>query len=256
MATKKTVKANKAVKAKKVVAKKGPAAKKPVASKSTAATQKPATTKRPTAKKKAAPKKRPAAKPSRRAAVDSALKLAGVGSEAVMKATGKAWEQWLAILDKAGAVKMPHKQIAQLLDSKFAVPGWWAQMLALGYEQARGLRQAYQKADGFAATASKTMNASLDRLYDAWHDSRLREFWLPGAPLDVRRSTDGKSMRITWTLGNSNVDVNFYAKGADKSSVHVEHSKLSDAETVAAQKAYWQEGLERLRTWLEAGRKK
>ena len=84
--------------------------------------------------------------------------------------------------------------------------------------------------------------------------SRLREFWLPGAPLDVRRSTDGKSMRITWTLGNSSVDVNFYEKGPAKSMVQVQHTKLSDAEAVAAQKAYWSEGLERLRAWLEGPR--
>jgi len=183
------------------------------------------------------------------------MKLAGVGSDAVMKATGKAWEEWLKVLDQAGAVKMPHKAIAEMVYKKYGVPGWWAQMVTVGYEQARGMRAVYEKADGFAANASKTIAANLERVYDAWHDPRLREFWLPGAPLEVRRSTDGKSMRITWTLGDSSVDVGFFSKGADKSMVQVEHSKLSDAQAVAAQKAYWSEGLERLRTWLEAGRK-
>jgi len=182
------------------------------------------------------------------------VRLAGVGSDAVMRATGKAWEEWLKVLDKAGAVKMPHKAIAEMVYDRFGIPGWWAQMVTVGYEQARGLRSMYEKADGFAANASKTFQANLERLYGAWHDPRLREVWLPGAPLDVRKSSDGKSMRITWTLGNSSVEVNFYAKGPEKSMVQVQHSKLSDAEAVAAQKAYWSSGLERLKGWLETGR--
>ena len=216
-----------------------PAAKKP-------ATRKPAA-KRTTAKKK--PARRAAPKPAM-----EAMPLAGIGSDAVLKATGKAWGDWLKLLDRAGAVKMPHKDIATLVYDKFGVPGWWAQMVTVGYEQARGLRSLNQKADGFVANASKTYATNLERLYTAWHDPRLREFWLPGAPLEVRRSTDGKSMRVTWTLGNSSVDVNFYAKGPAKSMVQVQHTKLSDAEAVAAQKAYWTEGLERLRAWLEGPR--
>lgn len=216
-----------------------------------------AAAKRPAARKPAP--RRASAKAAPRARIRprseaGALRLAGVGSEAVIKATGKAWEDWLEVLDKAGAVKMPHKRIAAMVDEKFGVPGWWSQMVTVGYEQARGLRAVHQKLDGFSASASKTFRASLGRLYGAWNDPALRETWLPGAPLQVRRSTDGKSMRITWTLGNSSVDVHFYAKGPDKSMVQVEHSKLPDAEAVAAQKAFWTEGLERLNAWLLAVR--
>lgn len=214
--------------------------------------------------KKAVPKKAPPKKAVAKKAAPGklaiprtpaeAMKLAGVGSEAVLKATGKAWEDWLKVLDKAGAVTMPHKQIAKLLDEKFGVPGWWSQMVTVGYEQARGLRAVHQKVDGFSASASKTFQANLDRLFTAWSDPALRAVWLPGAPLQVRKASDGKSMRITWTLGNSNVDVGFFSKGADKTVVQVEHSKLSDAEAVAAQKAYWAAGLDRLNAWLAAAR--
>jgi hypothetical protein len=228
------------------------ATKKPAVKKKAGA-RKPAV-KRAAAKKaaprKAAPKKAVAAK----RATEDMMKLAGVGSEAVMKATGKAWEDWLKVLDKAGAVRMPHKQIAGMLDEKFGVPGWWSQMVAVGYEQARGLRAVHQKIDGFSATTQKTFQANLERLYSAWNDPQLREVWLPGAPLQVRKSTDGKAMRITWTLGNSNVDVDFFSRGPDKTIVQIEHSKLSGAEAVAAQKAYWSSGLERLNAWLAAAR--
>ena len=78
---------------------------------------------------------------SRRAAAPKTLKLAGVGNDAVMKATGRPWDEWLKVLDRAGAKKMPHKEIALMLSRKFLVAGWWCQMVSVGYEQARGLRK-------------------------------------------------------------------------------------------------------------------
>jgi hypothetical protein len=71
-------------------------------------------------------------------------KTAGISSAAVKKATGKDWKQWFTLLDKAGARKMPHKDIACLVYEKHQVSGWWAQMVTVGYEQARGLRQKHQ----------------------------------------------------------------------------------------------------------------
>jgi len=68
-------------------------------------------------------------------------KVAGIGASAVRKATGKDWQQWFTLLDKAGAAKMPHKDIACLLYQKHKLPGWWAQMVTVGYEQARGMRE-------------------------------------------------------------------------------------------------------------------
>ena len=137
-----------------------------------------------------------------------------------------------------------------MVAGKFGVPGWWSQMVTVGYEQARGLRELHQNAQGFSANASKTFQANLERLYEAWNNPQLRQMWIPGAPLEVTRSTDGKSMRMKWTLGNSHVDVNFTSKGPDKSTVQIEHSKLSDEAAVAAQQEFWTQGLERLNNWL------
>lgn len=243
-----------------------PAARKPATKKAVAgrAIAKKATARKPAARRPAT--KRPAAsepaakKPARRKSSakgvlartsGEALRLAGVGSDAVARATGKAWDQWLAILDKAGAVAMPHKAIASLLAEKFGVPPWWSQMVSVGYEQARGLREAHQKPDGFAASASRTVQASLDRLYGAWADPKLRSLWMGEAPVTVRRSTDGKSMRITWGAGDSRVDVNFYAAGAGKSRVQVEHGRLGDSGDAREKKAFWSTALDRLKAMLE-----
>ncbi len=216
------------------------------------------TTRRPVVRKPAVRKalaRRPKASPPTRAAkatlAAKGLRLAGVGSEAVMRATGRAWDEWLKVLDRAGAKAMPHKEIALMLSRKFAVPDWWSQMVTVGYEQARSLRAVNQRTSGFAANASKTVGASVARLYDAWNDPALRSRWLLDAPVEVRRCTDGKSMRMKWTVGDSSIDVGFFAKGAGRSVVQVEHGKLKSATDVLTQKAFWKDALERLRALLE-----
>ena len=212
------------------------------------ASRRPAKVRKPPVRKALA--RRPKASPPTRAAKASlaakGLRFAGVGSDAVRRATGRAWDEWLKVLDRAGAKTMPHKEIALMLSRKFAVPDWWSQMVTVGYEQARGLRAVNQKADGFAASASKTVGAAVDRLYEAWNDPAVRSRWLIDAPVEVRRSTDGKSMRMTWTVDDSRVNVGFYAKGAGKSTVQVDHGKLKSTAEVLKQKAFWKDALERL----------
>jgi uncharacterized protein YndB with AHSA1/START domain len=190
----------------------------------------------------------------RKVKAEAEVRLAGVGAEAVLRATGRAWNEWLTVLDRAGAQGLPHKDIAQLLSRKFGVPDWWSQMVTVGYEQARGLRAPGQRTDGYAANASRTVDASLARLYDAWSDEATRSRWLMDAPVEVRRSTDGRSMRLTWTPGDSRVDVTFAAKGPGKSQVAVGHGKLASARAAKTQKAYWTAALARLKSLLEAKR--
>jgi uncharacterized protein YndB with AHSA1/START domain len=225
-------------------------ARKPAARK---ASRRPAKVRKPAVRKALA--RRPKASPPTRAAKASlaakGLRLAGVGSEAVARATGRAWDEWLKVLDRAGAKTMPHKEIALMLSRKFAVPDWWSQMVTVGYEQARGLRAVNQRASGFAANASKTVGTAVDRLYDAWNDPAVRSRWLLDAPVEVRRSTDGKSMRMSWTVGDSSIDVGFFAKGAGKSVVQVEHAKLKSTADVLRQKEFWKDALDRLKALLE-----
>lgn len=202
------------------------------------------------AKKAPAPRKA-AKKTVAKRATSRPLELAGVGTDAVAKATGKAWDRWLALLDAAGAAKMPHKAIAKLLSERFGVPGWWSQMIAVGYEQARGLREPNQKADGFAANASRTVAAGLDRLYGAWTDPSLRALWLGTVPVEIRRATDGKSIRLAWKGGESTVEVHFVRKAPGRSQVAVQHGRLSSRAAFERQKSFWGGALDRLKALLE-----
>jgi uncharacterized protein YndB with AHSA1/START domain len=177
-------------------------------------------------------------------------KLNGISSVAVKKATGKTWREWCTLLDKAGAKKKSHKEIAELLSARNKVAAWWAQMVAVGYEQSRGLRAKHQKPAGFEVSVTRTIAAPVARAFEAWKDAALREQWLPRTPLTVRKSTPHKSIRITWTDGTS-VGVNFWPKGALKCQVVPQHSKLPDADSAERMKDFWTEKLEALRSYLE-----
>lgn len=201
--------------------------------------------------RRALAKAKPRVAPGDRRATAKNQRLAGVGAEAVLRATGKDWDQWLAVLDRAGAKKMTHKEIALLLSRKCNVPDWWSQMVTVGYEQARGLRDVYQHADGYAANTSRTFEISVEKLFDAWSDPRVRSRWMAKAPVEVRRAVEPKSIRMAWKSGGSRVEVNFFAKGTGRSQVQVEHAKLPSTTAVARQKTYWAAALARLKALLE-----
>jgi hypothetical protein len=172
--------------------------------------------------------------------------------EAVKAKTGKVWADWFRILDKAGAKKWAHKEIALYLYEKQKLSGWWAQMVSVGYERERGIRQKFQKCDGqFSASGSRTLAVPLAKAYAAWTDERLREGWLPGAKMEITTATPGKYVRAKWN-GDTRLSVGFYAKGAGKTQVAVDHSKLANSKECARMKSYWFAALNRLQGILEA----
>jgi uncharacterized protein YndB with AHSA1/START domain len=183
------------------------------------------------------------------ASAKATRKSATISDESVRAKTGKTWSQWFAILDEAGCAGMNHKEIVAILDQQHQVDGWWRQMVTVTYEQARGLRDKHQKPDGYSISGSRVINAPIAALFKAWNDTRTRRRWLD-AELVIRRSTENKSLRITWADGKTNVTVNLYEKGAAKSQVAVQHEKLASASEAARMKAYWAEALDRLKKIL------
>ena len=174
-----------------------------------------------------------------------------ISSDAVKAKTGKSWTQWFALLDKARAQSMSHKDIVSVLANKYGLPAWWRQMVAVGYEQAKGLRAKHEKPDGFEISRAKTINAPVDDVYEAWGNARRRAQWLPGVKLTIRKATENKNLRVTWGDG-SNLEVSLHAKGATKTQIAVQHGRLENSRTATKQKAFWGEAFDRLAELLES----
>lgn len=174
-----------------------------------------------------------------------------MSDEAVTAKTGKNWKEWFAILDKAGARKMAHGEIAELLASKHGVPPWWTQMVTVTYEQAKGLREKHQRPEGYQISVSRTVAKPLSTIYRSFANEKTRNSWLEEDGLVVRKATTNKSMRVTWNDGKTNLEINFYEKDPKKSQVVVQHNKLPDAKAATRMKTYWANALDRLRDKLE-----
>jgi hypothetical protein len=171
--------------------------------------------------------------------------------EAVKAKTGKVWAEWFAILDKAGAKKMPHAEIVAYLTDEHEVPSWWRQMVAVAYEHERGLRKKFQNCAGeFSANSSRTFAAPVTSIYDAWTNQKLRQRWLPDAQMEITTATPGKSIRAKWNE-DTRLSVYFYGSGPRKSRVAVDHMKLANSRESLKMKSYWSDALNRLRETLE-----
>ena len=171
--------------------------------------------------------------------------VAGYADDVVSKRTGRTWREWVDVLDATGAADRPHREIAKMVHDTNDVSGWWAQMVTVGYERIKGLREIGQRRGGsWDANKSKTVAVPVSTLYRAFVDPALRERWLPGVDWSVRTATDDRSIRIDWE-GGGRVSFWFVDKG-EKSSVQVQHGGHASKAASERAKTYWGERLEAL----------
>jgi len=171
-------------------------------------------------------------------------KLAGTSDASLKAATGCTWERWVKTLDKAGAANMSHREIAKVV-AFFKTPSWWTQTVTVGYERIRGLRERGQQRGGaYQTTKSRTVNVPLSRLFAAFTDQRTRARWLD-ADATIKSVSPHKRIRLVWDDGTAAI-AGFYAKGAGKSMVAVEHTKLPSKAAAESMKKKWGESLDRL----------
>lgn len=202
--------------------------------------------------------KQPAAKtiakrPARSATKRAPVKRQGrIGEKAVLAKTGQGWDAWFRLLDAAGASQLSHAEIARWLHDKQGLSGWWSQMVANSFEQARGLRAKGQSPDGYKVSASKTLAAPLARVYACWKSPARRRPWLGPAELEIATARAKKSLRIVWDGGPTRVDVNFYEKNANKIQVVVQHRRLPNASQASQMQAWWKKALLRLSQHIHA----
>jgi uncharacterized protein YndB with AHSA1/START domain len=139
---------------------------------------------------------------------------------------------------------MPHREIAQFVSS-LGTPSWWTQMVTVGYERIRGLREKGQRRDGlYEAGKSRTFNVPIETLYDAFANARTRRRWLE-VKVTVRTAAQNKRIRLTWD-DDTLVELNFTSKASARSVVALVHQKLPNKSTADAMKKTWTQHLDRL----------
>lgn len=160
-----------------------------------------------------------------------------ITDEAVHARTGKRWAEWFELLDAEGAAELSHKQIVALLKNSTTLSAWWQQMVTVSYEQARGLRDKHEMADGYSISVTKTLTADVSCVYAHWKNSRRRMHWLT-EKFRITAAREHTALRILWNDG-SRVTVDFAVTANGRCRVSVQHGKLPDSASAERMKAYW-----------------
>ena len=171
--------------------------------------------------------------------------------ESIRRRTGRGWEEWFEMLDDWG------RRTARTARPPAGSPSNKTSTRWLG--TSRRSRPATsapadvvgEKDDGFVITASRTVAAPVEALFDAFVDERLRERWLPDGDLRERTATKPRSARFDWGDRGTRVNVTFLAKGEARSTAALEHRRLADASEAQRMKTYWRERLAALKDALD-----
>jgi hypothetical protein len=197
---------------------------------------------------KAQPKAKAKARP--KAKTEGEWPPTSISDEKVKAATGRNWMGWFVILNLMEATSIPHKEVARRLKEKHGAPSWWAQMIAVEYERARGGRKKNERAGGtYAVNVTKVMPVSLSKLFAAATNAKTRKDWFPPGAFEETSKTKDKYWRGKWKSG-CKLEFGFTAKGDGKAQIALEIGKLPSPVEVEQERAAWKKAMEKLQSLL------
>lgn len=195
-------------------------------------------------------------------------KIARIGkvtSASVFKCTGKNWEQWIGILDEAGAQDWPHREITMLLKNKHKLSPWWQQGVALAYELHHGKRVEGRNLRGeYSTVATKTLPLSSRKAWNlitsekgmrAWLQPFSPFPWKPGQGFEVdggifgeiRTLKPGVRARLTWQEAHwekpSVVQIHLVPRKGEKCMMVIQHERIPSAGLKEKLRVQWKKAL-------------
>jgi uncharacterized protein YndB with AHSA1/START domain len=174
------------------------------------------------------------------------IRVGTLTDDAVRIKTGKPWEEWCKILDKAGARMMDHREIALLLQNQIGLSRWWSNMVAVGYENERGIRQDARGeplGKRYQVTVSKLVAVPRPAVWAACKDPGTLVRWLPDAKFEISKSVPHRILHLAWP-DHTRVSIRFHERRG-KTRVVVSHRKVAESDSKRVQN-YWSAALERL----------
>lgn len=189
-------------------------------------------------------------------------KINNVSNEAVGKATGKSWDEWIKTIDKAGGKNMDHKQIVAFLNKEFDISSWWQQSVTVGYEYARGKRVVGETVDaGFQVGVQKTVKLSQKIIWDQLVSQSGINIWLGDTAVSLKKGETYRTkqgiageirvvkpierIRLSWQpkdwkkSSTLQITLSCPRNNEDKTTVNFHHEKLPDTKTREKMKVHW-----------------
>ncbi len=170
--------------------------------------------------------------------------------KALETGTGISWDDWVVYLESVNARDLDHTNIARLVLDKILTSGkskspeWWAQGLTVAYEQHIERRLPGQRCEGdFSVTVSKTLEGDMDAALAKWlaltKDVRAFNGVKVTDAGKVSQTEKWRYWRCVLADGGR-LSVNFQTKpGGSKTSMAINHDKLSAGDLVEPWRAFW-----------------
>lgn len=195
-----------------------------------------------------------------------------ISDDAVRKATGRSWAEWVVELDAAGAAALTHPAIARLLlDSYRLDNAWWRQSVTVGYEYAKGRRQLGQVADGrYQVGVSRTLPIAPQALWTLLLSPAGLAIWLGevtnfeplkghayvtagGIVGEVRTVAAGKRLRLTYQprpSGSPSILQVSLEPASGRTTLRFDQERLASASERETMRTHWKEVVGRLARFL------
>jgi hypothetical protein len=168
----------------------------------------------------------------------------------VLKATGRHWEEWVALIDAGPGREAGHTAIAAWVhEFDPQLTGWWAQGVAVGYERIAGLRLPGQMPDGtFTVSRSRLLTLDVDAFRARLLNDTERASVIPGLATASRSKAASKSLRFTLTGAADQQPLGILMLTFDPAAdgrvrVTATHEKLPAFEVTEAWKERWADWL-------------
>ncbi len=165
---------------------------------------------------------------------------------AIERASERSWDDWVALFEAKRAATLPHSEIARIarsvLPASLPNPDWWAQGIAIAYEQHAGLRVPGQSTSGtFRVSASRTLPLGRDEAIAAWiaaHGELGEHRGFPAGPARSSRTEKRSFWRFS-VEGAGRVEVSATPKGDDRAVITVSLEGLPSGDDIEAWRAHW-----------------
>ncbi|MES2965272.1 MAG: hypothetical protein V4760_15405 [Bdellovibrionota bacterium] len=195
-------------------------------------------------------------------------------NESLVKHTSKTWDEWLAILEKAGARNLEHREIAAFLKKKYKLTQWWQHVVAGGFEIHIGKKVDGRNAKGrWSLTATKSLPRNAEFVWKFLVSEEGQAAWLkPLDPISVeakatfetedgyfgelRTMRKGERARFSWSDPDwdrkSYVQMFIIKRPGEKSVLAFMHTELPDSRSRDLLRQRWKDVLATVSEELKA----
>lgn len=189
-------------------------------------------------------------------------KIGRVSTESVYKHTRKHWDQWIPLLDRAGARKWTHQKIVSHLALKHELTPWWQQVVTTSYEIHTGRRKEGQNQKGeYSVTVTKSLSQSARSIWKLLNSVEGLKIWLSptetgfnpvkdavfersdGFYGQIRTIKAGERFRLSWLHESwpkpTIVQIVALPRTGSKSLLIITHEGFSDTDTREKMRQHW-----------------